>query len=96
MATKLPATDLVTVGLGWTGSMVAKSMTDAGLRVVSIERGPWRDTATDFPPTYSPDELRFAVRYDMFVRTAQSTPDISEQTKSNGAADTGVGRVFAA
>jgi gluconate 2-dehydrogenase alpha chain len=73
MATKLPATDVVTIGLGWTGSMVAKSMTDAGLRVVSIERGPWRDTATDFPPSYSPDELRYAIRLDLFVRTAQTT-----------------------
>jgi gluconate 2-dehydrogenase alpha chain len=58
--------------LGWTGSMVAKSMTDAGLRVVSIERGPWRDTATDFPPSYSPDELRYAVRLDLFARTLQA------------------------
>jgi gluconate 2-dehydrogenase alpha chain len=73
MATKLPPTDVVTIGLGWTGSMVGKSMTDAGLRVVSIERGPWRDTATDFPPSYSPDELRYAVRLDLFARTAQST-----------------------
>src|SRR5580658_4444030 len=73
MATRLPPTDVVTIGLGWTGSMVAKSMTDAGLRVVSIERGPWRDTATDFPPSYSPDELRYAVRLDLFVRPVQST-----------------------
>ncbi len=73
MATRLAPTDVVTIGLGWTGSMVAKSMTDAGLRVVSIERGPWRDTATDFPPSYSPDELRYAVRLDLFVRPAQST-----------------------
>ena len=50
MATKLPATDVVIIGLGWTGSIIAKSMTEAGLNVVAIERGPWRDTATDFPP----------------------------------------------
>src|SRR5208337_2756047 len=73
MATKLPATDVFTIGLGWTGSMVAKSMTNAGLIVVSIERGPWRDTATDFPPSYSPDELRYAVKHDLFVRPTQTT-----------------------
>jgi gluconate 2-dehydrogenase alpha chain len=73
MATKLPAADVVTIGLGWTGSMVAKSMTDADLRVVWIERGPWRDTATDFPPSYSPDELRYAVKYDLCVRPTQTT-----------------------
>jgi gluconate 2-dehydrogenase alpha chain len=73
MATKLPATDVVIIGLGWTGSIVAKSMTDAGLRVVSIERGPWRDTATDFSPAYVPDELRYAIRLALFVRPAQTT-----------------------
>jgi gluconate 2-dehydrogenase alpha chain len=41
--------------------------------VVAIERGPWRDTATDFPPTYSPDELRYAVRHDIFLRPAQTS-----------------------
>jgi gluconate 2-dehydrogenase alpha chain len=73
MATKLPTTDIVIIGLGWTGSIVAESMTKAGLRVVAIERGPWRDTATDFPPTYSPDELRYAVRHDIFLRPAQTS-----------------------
>jgi gluconate 2-dehydrogenase alpha chain len=73
MATKLPATDIVIIGLGWTGSIIAESMTRAGYNVVAIERGPWRDTATDFPPNYAPDELRYAVRLDLFVRTAQTT-----------------------
>jgi gluconate 2-dehydrogenase alpha chain len=73
MATKLPATDIVVIGLGWTGSIIAESMTKAGFNVVAIERGPWRDTATDFPPSYSPDELRYAVRHDLFVRPAQTT-----------------------
>src|SRR6201994_2185429 len=73
MATKLPATDIVIIGLGWTGSIIAESMTKAGFNVVAIERGPWRDTATDFPPSYSPDELRYAVRHDLFVRPAQTT-----------------------
>ena len=73
MATKLPATDIVIVGLGWTGSIVAESMTKAGLNVVAIERGPWRDTATDFPPNYAPDELRYSMRHDLFVRPAQTT-----------------------
>ena len=73
MATKLPATDIVIIGLGWTGSIIAESMTKAGFNVVAIERGPWRDTATDFPPNYAPDELRYAVQHDLFVRPAQTT-----------------------
>lgn len=52
MARKLPATDVVVVGLGWTGSIMAQEMCDAGLRVVAIERGPARDTS-DFPTTYA-------------------------------------------
>ena len=50
MASKLPAKDVVIIGLGWTGSILAYELTKAGLDVVAIERGPWRDTASDFPP----------------------------------------------
>lgn len=73
MATRLPETDVVIIGLGWTGSIVAEAMTAAGLNVVAIERGPWRDTATDFPPDYAPDELRYAVRYELMLRPIQTT-----------------------
>jgi gluconate 2-dehydrogenase alpha chain len=71
MASKLPRKDVVIIGLGWTGSILAHELTDHGLEVVAIERGPWRDTATDFPTTYAPDELRYAIRHDLFVRPAQ-------------------------
>ena len=40
MARTLPRTDAVVVGLGWTGSIAAKELTDAGLSVVALERGP--------------------------------------------------------
>jgi gluconate 2-dehydrogenase alpha chain len=59
--------------LGWTGSIIAESMTKAGFNVVAIERCPWRDTATDFPPSCAPDELRYAVRHDLLVRPTQTT-----------------------
>src|SRR6202047_3459678 len=73
MTRKLPATDVVIVGLGWTGSILAHELTAAGLSVVAIERGPWRDTATDFPPAYAQDELRYHIRHDLFLRPAQVT-----------------------
>ena len=73
MARKLPSTDAVIIGLGWTGSILAEQMTAAGLSVVAIERGPWRDTATDFPTTYAQDELRYRVRHELFLRPAQET-----------------------
>src|SRR6516165_4045900 len=73
MARKLPATDVVIVGLGWTGSILAHELAATGLNVVAIERGPWRDTATDFSPAYVPDELRYRIRHDLFLRPAQVT-----------------------
>ena len=38
MARKLPRKDVVIIGLGWTGSILAHEMLDAGLDVVAIER----------------------------------------------------------
>src|SRR5436305_826713 len=73
MTRRLPSTDVVIVGLGWTGSIMAHELTGAGMNVVAIERGPWRDTATDFPPTYAQDELRYHIRHDLFLRPAQVT-----------------------
>jgi gluconate 2-dehydrogenase alpha chain len=73
MARTLPATEVVIIGLGWTGSVLAQELTGAGLNVVAIERGPWRDTSTDFPTTYAQDELRYHIRHDLFLRPAQQT-----------------------
>jgi gluconate 2-dehydrogenase alpha chain len=73
MATKLPAKDVAIIGLGWTSAILANELTDQGLDVVAIERGPWRDTATAFNIGYAPDELRYAVRLDLFQRPAQNT-----------------------
>ncbi|HUN48215.1 MAG TPA: GMC family oxidoreductase [Stellaceae bacterium] len=73
MTRRLPSTDAVIIGLGWTGSILAEALTRAGLNVVAIERGPWRDTATDFPTTYAQDELRYHIRHDLFLRPRQET-----------------------
>ena len=73
MAMKLPAKDVVIIGLGWTGAILGHEFTDQGLDVVAIERGPWRDTATAFNIGYAADELRYAVRLDLFQRPAQNT-----------------------
>lgn len=73
MARKLPHKDVVIVGLGWTGSILANELTDESLNVVAIERGPWRDTASDYPPNYAQDELRYRIRHELFLRPAQTT-----------------------
>jgi gluconate 2-dehydrogenase alpha chain len=73
MAQKLPRKDVAIIGLGWTGSILANELTDEGLNVVAIERGPWRDTATDFPISYVQDELRYRLQHELFLRPAQTS-----------------------
>lgn len=46
MAQKLPHKDVVIIGFGWTGAIMAYEFTGAGLDVAAIERGAWHDTAT--------------------------------------------------
>ncbi|MBV9549720.1 MAG: GMC family oxidoreductase [Alphaproteobacteria bacterium] len=70
MAKLLPRKDVVIMGLGWTGSILGQELTAAGLDVLAIERGPWRDTANDFNIGYMPDELRYAIRKDLFLKPA--------------------------
>src|SRR5712692_7533398 len=48
MATKLKEVDAVIVGLGWTGGILAKELSAAGLKVVALERGGQRSTEADF------------------------------------------------
>lgn len=73
MAKKLPATDVVLVGFGWTASILAQELTDAGLQVLALERGGFRDTVPDFATTYIQDELRYAVRHELFEEPARET-----------------------
>jgi gluconate 2-dehydrogenase alpha chain len=73
MSRKLPKKDVVIVGLGWTGSIMANELTDEGLDVIAIERGPWRDAPTEFPPSYAQDELRYRIRHELFLRPEQLT-----------------------
>ncbi|MCB8879797.1 GMC family oxidoreductase [Acidisoma cellulosilytica] len=65
MAMKRPKADAVIIGLGWAGSLMANELTLAGLNVVAIERGGWRDTSGDFPTSMDTDELRYATRREL-------------------------------
>src|ERR1700755_1273828 len=73
MAKMLPRKDAVIIGLGWTGSILAHELCQAGLDVTAIERGPWRDTANSFPPPYARDDVRYRTQHDLFLRPAQDT-----------------------
>jgi len=73
MTTKLPETDVVIIGFGLTGAILTEQLTAAGLNVTAIERGKWRDTASDFPTTYAADELRYGIRLGLFQKPAEET-----------------------
>jgi gluconate 2-dehydrogenase alpha chain len=57
VATNLPRTDVVIVGLGATGGVAVLPLAQAGLDVVGLEAGRWMDTAD-----HAPDELRNNLR----------------------------------
>jgi gluconate 2-dehydrogenase alpha chain len=67
---RLPETDVVIVGVGWAGGILAAELTKAGLHVVGLERGHARGIG-DFQ--HDIDELRYAVDYEMMQDTAQET-----------------------
>ncbi len=73
MAKKLPSVDVLLVGFGWTGAVLGQELTDAGLQVLALERGGWRDTTTDFATTFIQDELRYYYRYELFQEPARET-----------------------
>src|ERR1700704_4271120 len=73
MATRLREVDAVIVGLGWTGGILAKELTEAGLKVVALERGENRTTEKDYAVPNIRDELRYVVRHDLMMNTARDT-----------------------
>jgi gluconate 2-dehydrogenase alpha chain len=65
--------DAVTVGVGWSGTIIARELTRAGLKVVGLERGPLRSPAEDFTLPGIRDELRYAIRQELFQDAALET-----------------------
>ena len=73
MAMRKPPVDVVLVGFGWTGSILAQELTEEGVEVLALERGKDRRTIPDFSTTHTQDELRYAVRNDIFQSPARET-----------------------
>jgi len=53
--------DVVIVGAGLTGTIAAKELCDAGVKVVALERGEYRDTASAAMP-HAHDGLKYGRR----------------------------------
>ena len=73
MTTKLKEVDVLLVGLGWTGGILAKELTEAGHQVVALERGAMRSTENDFAVPRIRDDLRYASRNDLMQNPAKDT-----------------------
>jgi gluconate 2-dehydrogenase alpha chain len=73
VATRLKEVDAVILGMGMVGTMLARELTRAGLKVVALERGEPRATVPDFQGPAMHDELRFSVRKAMMFDTARET-----------------------
>lgn len=72
-ATRLKPVDVLTVGVGLTGTILAKELADAGLKVVGLERGAFRDTNPDFMLPGIHDELKYARRYELMQDLSRET-----------------------
>ncbi len=77
MATVLKKTDVAIVGFGWVGAIMAKELTEAGLNVVALERGPMRDTWPDGAYPQVIDELTYNIRRKLFQDLSKSTVTIA-------------------
>src|SRR5215467_15734588 len=69
----LKEVDAVCIGVGWTGSILARELTKAGLKVVALERGKFRTPETDFALPHIRDELKYAVRQELILDPSLET-----------------------
>ena len=73
MARRERPVDVVLVGFGWTAAIIAQELTDAGVQVLALERGEFRDTVPDFATDTIQDKLRYAVRKQIFESPERET-----------------------
>ncbi|MHC2621851.1 gluconate 2-dehydrogenase alpha chain [Bradyrhizobium huanghuaihaiense] len=76
MARRQKKTDVVIVGLGWTGSILGIELANAGLKVLALERGADRDMIQNLAYPKMIDELKYGVRHGLMLRPADSTVTI--------------------
>ncbi|MDN4494962.1 GMC family oxidoreductase [Ureibacillus aquaedulcis] len=70
MVTTLPKTDVVLIGVGWTGGILAAELSKKGYKVVGLERGKGRKL-DDYLMVH--DELRYSKRHEMMQDLSRET-----------------------
>jgi len=73
MAKAMPKVDVVLVGFGWTGAILAQQLCDAGMTVLALERAAARTTPDNWATTFDQDELRYMWRHHLFQNVKYST-----------------------
>src|ERR1700691_6638501 len=73
MTIMLKETDAVVIGVGWTGSIMARELTKAGLNVVGLERGAKRMPSEDFTLPNVRDDLKYSSRQELFQDAQEET-----------------------
>jgi gluconate 2-dehydrogenase alpha chain len=80
MPTRLPEVDAVVLGVGLVGTMLARELTKAGLKVVGLERGEPRYTVPDFQGPQVHDELRYSIRKALMQDNTKEAVTFRNQT----------------
>lgn len=65
MPQKLKEVDVVVIGVGFAGAILAKELAASGLKVVGLERGRERHSVPDFQAPAIHDELKYSIRKGM-------------------------------
>jgi gluconate 2-dehydrogenase alpha chain len=73
MVTRLKEVDAVMVGMGWTGAIIARELSKAGLDVVGLERGQDRTPGEDFILPGVRDEMKYAQRLELMSDNSVDT-----------------------
>jgi gluconate 2-dehydrogenase alpha chain len=80
MVQRLKEVDVVVIGVGMVGSIVAKELAAAGYRVVGLERGQSRSTVPEFQSPGIHDELRFDIRKALMQDNTREPVTFRNQT----------------
>ena len=79
--TKLKAVDVVVVGMGVAGTIIAKELAQTGLKIVGLERGRMLDPEHDFAMPYMQDELKYHRHSDIIQNLSRETITFRNELK---------------